>query len=499
MSIGYIGSIPSTTLQSIIDMRARLDDLQRQLGSGQKATTYAGLGTDRGISLSLRGQLSALSRYDSTMQNVNVRMQVAQSALTGIDSIVHTVKQSTLQTKYTFDPNGKTEQQKSAFSQLDQMLALLNTRAGDHYLFSGKAVDTPAVVSADLLINGDATHAGLKQIIDERRQADIGANGLGRLDITAPTAQSVELTEQAASPFGFKLTAANSTLSNTTVTGPAGSPVALNVDFTGVPAAGEKITITLALPDGTSQDLVLTATANSPPAAGEFTIGADNIATAANFSAALSTSLTGLAQTKLTLASAQAASNDFMNTAGGGAPQRVDGPPFDTATDQIDGTSGNTVIWYLGEDDGSGARSTASARIDSSMAINYGMRANEDALRLVVQNVAKFAAMSFSASDPNSADNYEALAKQVSGVLDGAPGQPKVTDLEAAIAGAQTASSAAQARHAQTSNVLTDLLQKIEGVSQAQVGAQILSMQTNLQASLQTTAMLSKISLVNFL
>jgi hypothetical protein len=188
-----------------------------------------------------------------------------------------------------------------------------------------------------------------------------------------------------------------------------------------------------------------------------------------------------------------------MNTAGGGAPQRVDGPPFDTATDQIDGTSGNTVIWYLGEDDGSGARSTASARIDSSMAINYGMRANEDALRLVVQNVAKFAAMSFSASDPNSADNYEALAKQVSGVLDGAPGQPKVTDLEAAIAGAQTASSAAQARHAQTSNVLTDLLQKIEGVSQAQVGAQILSMQTNLQASLQTTAMLSKISLVNFL
>jgi len=43
------------------------------------------------------------------------------------------------------------------------------------------------------------------------------------------------------------------------------------------------------------------------------------------------------------------------------------------------------------------------------------------------------------------------------------------------------------------------LLQNIEGVSQEQVGAQILSLQTSLQASLQTTAMLSNLSLVNFL
>ncbi len=47
--------------------------------------------------------------------------------------------------------------------------------------------------------------------------------------------------------------------------------------------------------------------------------------------------------------------------------------------------------------------------------------------------------------------------------------------------------------------MLTDLLQSIEGVSEEQVGAEILSLQTSLQASLQTTAMLSRISLVNFL
>ena len=39
----------------------------------------------------------------------------------------------------------------------------------------------------------------------------------------------------------------------------------------------------------------------------------------------------------------------------------------------------------------------------------------------------------------------------------------------------------------------------IEGVSNEQVGAQILTLQTQLQASLQTTALLSKLSIVNFI
>jgi len=133
------------------------------------------------------------------------------------------------------------------------------------------------------------------------------------------------------------------------------------------------------------------------------------------------------------------------------------------------------------------------------MTVNYGLRANEDALRAAVQNFAVFAAASFSPSDPNASDNYRALSLRVATALDGAQGQQKVPDISAEIAAAQTSFDAAKTRHAQTSNMLTDLLQNIEGVSQEQVGAQILSLQTSLQASLQTTAMLSKLSLVNFL
>jgi flagellar hook-associated protein 3 FlgL len=43
------------------------------------------------------------------------------------------------------------------------------------------------------------------------------------------------------------------------------------------------------------------------------------------------------------------------------------------------------------------------------------------------------------------------------------------------------------------------MLEKIEGVSTEEVAAQILAMQTRLQASLQTTSMLYQTSLVNYL
>ena len=61
---------------------------------------------------------------------------------------------------------------------------------------------------------------GSNRLWPSGRQADLGADGLGRLDITTPTATSVTVTEDAVSPFGFKLSAVNSTLSNATVIGP---------------------------------------------------------------------------------------------------------------------------------------------------------------------------------------------------------------------------------------------------------------------------------------
>jgi hypothetical protein len=58
---------------------------------------------------------------------------------------------------------------------------------------------------------------------------------------------------------------------------------------------------------------------------------------------------------------------------------------------------------------------------------------------------------------------------------------------------------AAKTRHQHATSSLNDFLQQIDGVSNEDVGAQLLTLQTRMQASLQITSLLSQISLVNYL
>jgi flagellin-like hook-associated protein FlgL len=89
--------------------------------------------------------------------------------------------------------------------------------------------------------------------------------------------------------------------------------------------------------------------------------------------------------------------------------------------------------------------------------------------------------------------------QRIGGNLDEPPGTQKVSDIEAEIAAAQTATAAATDRHKLSANTLTDMLQEIENVSPEEVGAQLLSLQTRMQASMQATALLYQTSLVNYL
>jgi flagellin-like hook-associated protein FlgL len=388
--------------------------------------------------------------------------------------------------------------QQTGQSSLDQLLALLNAQAGDRYLFSGRATNTPAVETLDHIMNGDGARAGLKQLIFERNQADLGIDGLGRLTIGG-SGNSVQVDEQATS-FGLKLASITSTVTGATVSGPTGSPASESIDFSAAaPNPGETVTLRFNLPDGTSENLTLTATTDSPPGSNEFTIGTTPGQTASSFQTALTTAVGKLAGTSLTAASAIAASSDFFNADANNPPQRVGGSsPFYAATGMVAGTAANTVIWYTGETGTDPARSTATAKIDQSLSVSYGARANEDALRTLVQNVATLAAVTISPTDPNGVGLSSELDQRLTANL-GAPGTQTVTDIESDLASAQTSLKAAKDRHQQANSTLNDFLQQIEGVSNEDVGAQLLTLQTRMQASMQVTSMLSQLSLVNFL
>jgi flagellin-like hook-associated protein FlgL len=497
MSISGIGSRTSLIVQSLVNMRGQLDDLQRQLGTGKKSETYAGVGIDRGLAVGLRSQLSALDGFGSAITNVGVRLTLAQTTLGRISDIGHQVKSAAFQAPGTIDSSGHTASQNAAYSALDELLGLLNTQAGDRYIFSGRSPDQPAVESLDHIMNGDGVRAGLLQVTSERRQADLGT-GSGRLDVTV-TAPAVKVAEDAVSPFGFKLAGVTTSIASATVT-PSGPPAAYTVDLGATnPSAGDTIKYTLTLPDGSSESITLTATTSSTPGPNQFAIGADSNFTAGNIGGALSAALAKLADTSLTAASAVAASNDFFNIDATHPPQRIAGPNFATATGFVAGTPADTVSWYTGEMATDPARATATARVDSSIAISYGMRANEEGIRFQVQNVAALAAMTFSASDPNAAARSAALNQRIGAALDVPPGTQKVEDIQADLAGAQTTLAAASDRHAQTKSTLADMLQQIEGVSNEDVAARIMALQTRLQASLQTTSLLYHTSLVDYL
>ena len=501
MAISAISTQTSQQAANLARLRSDLETLQQQLSDGVKASTYGGLGVKRNLAVDLKQSLAGIDAFDGNITTVNTRIQLMSQSLTEFSSLGQQVKRTASPgaNSGTFGAAGQTAAQTTALAQFSQMCDLLNTRIGDRYLFSGLAGDTAASAGADMVLDGDGTRAGFRQVVDERRQADLGTDGLGRLALS-DAAGVVTLARDGNHPFGFTIGNLTTDIAGATVTQAAGSPPTASIDLSAAtPTEGQSVNVTLNMPDGTSTTLSLTATASSPAGEGQFTIGATAADTAANLDAALGTAIEKLGATSLVAASAMAASNDFFNIDSTHPPQRVDGPPFDTATALIDGTSADTVSWYTGESGSTGDRATMTARIDEGLTVKYGVRANEDAIRRQLQGVAVFAVMHFDAADPNAAQAYNELGSRVANALDDKPGTPQMATIQAELAGVQTATKATSDRHTQRKSVLDDMLQSIVGVDEQEVGISILTLQTRLSASLQTTALISKISMVNYL
>jgi flagellar hook-associated protein 3 FlgL len=793
MSIDGVSGRTSFIGSGIVNLRNQLDTLSEQLSSGRISNTYAGDGTGRSLAIGIRSQLSNYDSYADTATNVNTRIDVANLSLQRLNAIGSEVKGAAVSAGSTLDNTGQTAGQKTASLDFFDSVDMLNAQSGDRYLFSGRATDTAPVAAADQIMNGNgAAIAGLKQVIAERKAADLGATGLGRVILTQPTPTSVQVGEDfaanpaatppvPASPFGLKLSGISTTIAGATVTQPTAtppattppSPLAMSIDLAAAtPQNGDTVKFTFNLPDGTSEDINLTASTATPLPANSFAIGATPAATAANLNTALTTATQALANGPLVAASAEQAGNDFFDqpplrvggivsfadnnniglqvnnknavavtgntllsgaaatnsigtdfsagntitvngqlltfTAPGGTndgthipvdsnitallgkidalsgnvgagttpsavvngsvvlhtgtandltittttpnpnpafaslgltspvnvvrvgtpsyldnsssglqvnnknavavtgntllsgaaatdsigtnfaigdtitvngqsitftaastalPPGANDPnniPLDSsitallgkidvlsgnvgpgttpstvtngsvvlhtgtannlaitstsagfaslglttpvnvarnggATAQVVGTAANTVIWYQGETGTDSARGTAVAQIDQGITVQYGARADEQALRVQLQNVAVFAAVTTSATDPNANAQISALNQRVANNLATIPGTQTIQDIQADFAGAQASIQSATDRQNQSKVISQTMLDSIEGVNNDEVATKILALQTALQASYQTTAQLYQMSLVKYL
>lgn len=623
-SINYSSSILGAQIRNI---NQQLTDLSTQLSTGKLSQNYAGMGTNEGFAIAGRAQLSNIAAYTDTITNVNVSINLANTALQSLTKIRSTVQTGSASTAQDLNVNGQTIAQNTAAAQFGSMIGVLNTQTGSRYLFSGTAVNTQSVADAGDIINGTTTQAGFKTVMAERQAADLGANGMGRLVQTQPTPSSVQVSEDVAgSPFGLKIKAVSSTLTGATVTGPAGSPVSFSVDLNGVnPNNGDKLSIQFTLPDGTTEQIDLTASSATPTPLGSFAIDAstpvnpDN--TAANLNTALNTAITKLANTSLVAASAIVAGDNFFNTASsaigtpvnnqaaipapisgttalsgaspsdsispgfvagdtitvngttltfvasgatgnqinvtdsiqalmskidqitgtskpstihGGAitvntddaaslsittsntgalgalgfgstpvtatqpPLRVGSSPASSATTLVNG-SANTVKWYLGNDGPGSPRSTAMARVDDAITVQYGAQANEDAIRRQLQAIAVFGTFSTSPTGQYSGGQVAALSLRTTQALTQQPGQQRIEDIQTDIAMAQNTMKDASTRQTQAKAQLQTIIDQAESASPDQVASEILALQNALQASYQVTSNLAQLSLVKFL
>ncbi len=483
---------------AISRMSERLGVLQEQLATGKRASSLSELGSNRVIDLTLRARLAAMDAYQQTITLVGLRLELMDQAITRLDGLEAETRADVLVGSRDIDGTHLPVAQFLAQNRLSEAIELLNSQVNGRHLMAGNATEAPPVGSFDEVMNGTGSLAGFREVLAERRDADLGAAGLGRV-ATSLAGATVTLSEDGVHPFGFKLSALATTGGALTPTGPTGSPATLDVDFAAQPAAGDRVLIGLTLPDGSTRTLELTATSAAPTSSGEFEIGATTAATAANFETALNSLLAETAQTELAAASAFAAAEMFFAGAGQTA-MRVDGPPYDSATALVAATDADTVMWYRGED-APAPRNTVTARIDDTQQVSYGVQANETGPTELVRSLAVLAADSVSGTDPNAQGFYAAVNARAADRL-GEQANPEPGSVEAIamdIAQAKLAIGRARDRHQEHKVALDTMVSEIEDVPPEEVAMRLVDLQTRLQASYETISIVSGLSLVNYL
>jgi len=180
-------------------------------------------------------------------------------------------------------------------------------------------------------------------------------------------------------------------------------------------------------------------------------------------------------------------------------PLRVSGSPLSSATSLTNG-SANTVAWYTGNSGPGSALASATSRVDQSVTVQYGAQANEQAIRSQLQSIAVYAAFTTSPTGgAKSTAQISALSQRIATNLTAQPGQQSIQDIQSQLAAAQTIVKDTSARQTQSQAMLQNMVDTTETVSTQQVASEILALQTSLQASYQTTSMLSQLTLTKFL
>ncbi len=184
-------------LRNNLNNQARLFDLQRQVGSGEKSETYQGLRSDSAVLISARSRQAKLEQLVENNVQVKSKLDLTESIVREISEIAKELKAQFIQSEGAFDSRTLVLDARSAIT---RVVGLLNTR--DHngnFLFAGSRTDTaPVTMTAiagppafNLTFNNDTL---VRQAnIDENLTIDAGV--LAATNPTTPTGSFQQLLE----------------------------------------------------------------------------------------------------------------------------------------------------------------------------------------------------------------------------------------------------------------------------------------------------------------
>lgn len=446
------------TADMFVQMRKQGADLERQLTTGRRSDSYSGLGIQRGQALDLRGRLSGLESWQQGIKSADTRLKMMLQSIQGLDKIAGDTKALTALPASKVIPGANPQEQMLAQANLKGAIDFLNAEFGGRSLFAGRAHDEKPVANYNAIMQGVGDAIAL-------RGADDDVAGTGTILVNQPPASAtIEITDDDLLA-GFTIAGISS--SDSSISTDEGPPRSFNVNQP--PPVGARITVELTLPDGTSEKVSLIAETTEGP--GQFVTGGTSDQIAARIADAMEDALEREANTSLRAASALVASEEYFNVPGN---------------------------WYRGSDPDNpeNARSTATLRIDETQTVGIGAQANEDGFRKLLSQLAALSATDFS---DGSTQRLESMMSRVRDNLTPQGGEQSIAQIGMELGVAAKTMSDTGERHKATQVMLKNELGEIEDTKTEDVVAKLLTLQTRLQASYQTTSLLSRLSLVNFL
>jgi flagellin-like hook-associated protein FlgL len=144
-----ISSLASNTLlvNQLLKVQSRLFELETQVSSEKVSQDYKGLAIEAQRLVTLENTTSSLTKFVDNNNQMETRLTIVDSALTGIREIVDDFRKNLdiYSTGATKDETQVRTVQEAAYRALKSIEDLLNTEVDGRFLFSGARVDTEPV------------------------------------------------------------------------------------------------------------------------------------------------------------------------------------------------------------------------------------------------------------------------------------------------------------------------------------------------------------------